>query len=88
MVIIMSFTCHGILYYLGMNPSVPAGTIITMADWVNPIPAYYPVAYIAAITSLPLGMAMAAKISGFDPRQTNAPQDAKLGVAEDWTDKD
>jgi hypothetical protein len=69
MVIIMSLGVHAILYALGFNPMYPAGYLVTLGDWINPIPAYYPVAYIAAITSLPLGMAVAAKVSGFDPRK-------------------
>ena len=69
MVFVESFCCHMILYYLGLNPMYPAGTIATPVDWLVPIPSYYLPAYIFAITFFPVGFAIAAKISGFDPRK-------------------
>ncbi len=69
MVFVESFCCHMILYYLGLNPMYPAGTIATPVDWLVPIPTYYLPAYIFAITFFPVGFAIAAKISGFDPRK-------------------
>ena len=69
MVFVESFCCHMILYYLGLNPMYPAGTIATPVDWLVPIPSYYLPAYIFAITFFPIGFAIAAKISGFDPRK-------------------
>lgn len=58
-----------ILYYLGMNPMFPAGTIASPVDWLVPIPTYYLPAYIFALTFFPVGFAAAAKISDFDPRK-------------------
>lgn len=69
MVFVESFCCHMILYYLGLNPMYPAGTIATPVDWLVPIPTYYLPAYIFAITFFLVGFAIAAKISGFDPRK-------------------
>lgn len=57
------------LYYLGMNPMFPAGTIASPVDWLVPIPTYYLPAYIFALTFFPVGFAAAAKISCFDPRK-------------------
>ena len=69
MVFVESFCCHMILYYFGMNPVFPAGTIASPVDWLVPIPTYYLPAYIFAITFFPVGFAAAAKLSGFDPRK-------------------
>ena len=69
MVFVESFCCHMILYYFGMNPMFPAGTIASPVDWLVPIPTYYLPAYIFALTFFPVGFAAAAKISGFDPRK-------------------
>lgn len=69
MVFVESFCCHMILYYFGLNPMFPAGTIASPVDWLVPIPTYYLPAYIFAITFFPVGFAAAAKLSGFDPRK-------------------
>lgn len=69
MVFVESFCCHMILYYFGLNPMYPAGTIASPVDWLVPIPTYYLPAYIFAITFFPVGFIVAAKISGFDPRK-------------------
>lgn len=75
MVFVESFCCHMILYYFGFNPMFPADTIASPVDWLVPIPSYYLPAYIFAITSFPVAFAIAAKISGFDPRKL--PQEGK-----------
>lgn len=79
MVFVESFCCHMILYYLGMNPMFPAGTIATPADWLVPIPTYYAPAYLSVITFFPVGFAIAAKISGFDPRKLPQQPEEKQG---------
>jgi hypothetical protein len=82
MVFVESLCCHLLLFYLGLNPMHPFGYIATPIDWLVPMFAYYPVAFIFVVVFYPIGFAAAAKISGFDPRKL-PPEPAKTTAGTD-----